>query len=242
MDEFIRSIDIPWPKGVQAFQTLGRPSVLKPYGHFNLALHVEDSPELVLNNRKQLREHLHLDTEPQWLEQVHSNHVHITSNTHLSPPKADAAISKTPGQAVLVMTADCVPILLASSRHIEVAAVHAGWRGLANHIIANTLKQFRDDPKHVCAWIGPAISMDHYRVDMQRAHLLDPSGLLSLSDKKTHHGCNINLKHIAKTQLKDLGVEKIYIDPACTYTNSDYYSYRRQNITGRQASGILILS
>ncbi len=240
MQHFIHSIDIPWPKGVTAFQTCGYPEPTTPYGHFNLANHVHDDPNSVTHNRDQLTYHLNLERPPLWLNQQHTDTVVTIDQPYSTPPIADAAITEHAKQTLIVMTADCVPILLASHNNPQIAVIHAGWRGLASSIISKTVQQMHGPAASLVAWIGPCISKKHYQVDNRTAMKLLPKDQCSDTLKQSTDKVYIDLKDIARAQLLKAGVETLYIDSACTYTDMRYYSYRRQNICGRQVSGIMI--
>ncbi|MEG3767737.1 polyphenol oxidase family protein, partial [Alteromonas sp. 14N.309.X.WAT.G.H12] len=128
-----------------------------PYASLNVGKHVGDCEKIVDANRRMLPHHDKLI----WLNQVHSDKC-VTLPTHCID--ADAAISRDHRFACAIMTADCVPILLANEQGNEVAAIHAGWQGLVKGIIGRTLEKLVSTPEQVHGWIGPAISQGCYEV------------------------------------------------------------------------------
>ena len=239
--------DWPAPTHIKALSTtrVGGRS-LKPYNTFNLATHVGDDTTHVMQNRAELGKFM--PAEPVWLNQTHSNKVvELTDSRALLEP-FDASITQTPGLACVVMTADCLPILLSDTAGSFVAAIHAGWRGLANGIIANTLHQLNKlhkietNQQDVLAWLGPAISQQHFEVGDDVRNIF-----LQLSTENQGafipHGSKwlCNIYALARHQLNALGVNKIYGGDYCTFEqNEQFHSYRRDGVSGRMASVIWI--
>lgn len=176
MDKFIIP-NWPAPKSVKAFSTTAYSG--------NLATHVGDDPNVVTQNRQRLVEELQLPSEPMWLEQTHSNSiievvgccraergapqnpsVRLIKNIRQHPTTihADASYTTEPNITCAILTADCLPILLCNKSGTQVAAIHAGWRGLANSIIENTVRSFQDNRDDILAWLGPAIGPKHFEV------------------------------------------------------------------------------
>lgn len=146
-----------------------------PFDSLNLALHVEDNPQTVAHNRAQLAASAGLDPSNshwQWLNQTHSTDVAVFNHAQSMAIDADASLSSTVNQVCAVLTADCLPVLLADAAGTRVAAIHAGWRGLANGIITNAVRAFCQPApdgkpmaaKQIHAWLGPAIGPDHFEV------------------------------------------------------------------------------
>jgi len=212
-----------------------------PYDSFNLALHVGDDAERVRQNRERLRQKLALPREPGWIDQIHgSASVVLESDTGR---QADAAITRQPGQAAVVMTADCLPILLCDRAGGEVAAVHAGWRGLQAGVIETALATMQTPAAQLMAWIGPGISQAAFEVgDEVRSAFADASAENEAyfeAHGPGHWLCD--LAGIAERVLQAEGVSRIYRDPHCTYRDSGlFYSYRRDGATGRMAALIWI--
>ncbi|MFM8333425.1 MAG: polyphenol oxidase family protein, partial [Candidatus Methylumidiphilus sp.] len=148
--------DWPAPPGVRAYSTLrsGGHS-LGVHASLNLGVHVGDQPEHVAANRQTLRDALNLPNEPFWLNQVHGTAVAEVGRQTSQAPQADAAFTHTAGAVCVVMTADCLPVLFASRDGQRVAAAHAGWRGLADGVLAATVEALGGGD--LMAWLGPAI-------------------------------------------------------------------------------------
>lgn len=140
-----------------------------PYDSLNLGLHVGDDEAIVRSNRTWLSEQLQLPTEPQWLNQVHGIEVcRVGSDQSASMQgsdanKADASWTNTPGAVVTVMTADCLPVVIANEQETAVAVAHAGWRGLAAGVLSATCDMFAPNDK-LHAWLGPAIGPSAFEV------------------------------------------------------------------------------
>lgn len=157
----------PAPARVKGLTTLRAGGFSQgPFESFNLAAHVGDLPETVLQNRVLLREKAKLPQEPSWLTQVHGTEVleldklnTLTQNHDASNQQneADAAMSRTPGIVAAVLTADCLPILICDQAGTEVAAIHAGWRGLAKGVIEATVAKLTSKRETLLVWLGPAI-------------------------------------------------------------------------------------
>ena len=218
-----------------------------PFNQFNLGLHVGDDATQVEKNRQQLLNYLPSNTKIQWLEQVHGHHVHLAKTYSPTPIIADAQYSQTKNLALAIMTADCLPILLASHNGKEIAAIHGGWRPLVQNIIAKTLSCFSTQPEQITAWLGPCIGDEVFEVgaDVYQAFvqcdaifeqafkLISPSQTINKATAKYL----ANLALLATIQLQQLGIKNIINQSVCTYSNpADFFSYRRENITGRMAS------
>lgn len=218
---------------------------LSPYDSFNLATHVGDAIDKVILNRELLKRELNLPAEPCWLNQTHSTDVAMLDGSPDYAIDSDAAISQKPGIIAVVMTADCLPILMCNQQGDEVAAVHAGWRGLADGIVATTLKKMRTPPEQLMAWIGPAISQPRFEVgdDVRNMFMnrYENAALRFRQNRPGHWLCD--LPGLAADQLFDLGVTAIHQSGLCSFDeDSRFYSYRRENISGRMASLIWIKS
>ncbi|MCW8834375.1 MAG: peptidoglycan editing factor PgeF [Colwellia sp.] len=214
-----------------------------PYQGFNLGLHVGDVPEQVVKNRQSLQELLPSDCKIQWLDQVHGNDVVTITEVNSQPLTADAAITQERNICLAVMTADCLPILLSSKQGDEVAVIHGGWRSLAANIIDETINTMDTTPSELCAWLGPCIGETAFEVGQEvREAFTNQNVLFSKAfSKQTSDKYLANLHCIAQIQLASLGVESISALSACTFSSPDkYYSYRKNNKTGRMASLICI--
>jgi YfiH family protein len=220
-------------------------------GGLNLGTHVGDQPHNVARNRAILREMLPGD--PAWLSQVHGTAV--ANLADLGPqqvPDADASISTIPGKVCVIMTADCLPVLFCDRQGKTVAAAHAGWRGLASGVLEKTVAAMREaGAGEVMAWMGPAIGAYQFEVgpDVRQAFLdgaIDESGVRHveaafsvIEGKPGKYLCDIY--GLARYLLHRTGVKEVHGGEFCTVSNSGrFYSYRRDGVTGRQATLIWI--
>ncbi len=214
-----------------------------PYSSLNLAAHVQDDPQAVQRNRAILRESLLLPTEPCWLNQVHSNTVVDAVIANPTPLQADACVSDKPRHVCVVMTADCLPVLLCDRAGQHVAAVHAGWRGLHNRVITATLEKLAVTPSALLAWFGPAIGPNAFEVgvDVYDAFVKrDPDYAGVFRVKDSQHWW-MDAYAAARLELHQAGVTAIYGGDFCTVHDATrFYSYRRDGVTGRMASLIWI--
>jgi hypothetical protein len=229
--------DWPAPPKVRALCTTRRGGVSAgPYAEFNLAQHVGDAPGKVRANRALLR--AQLPSEPLWLNQVHGIAVAEYRDTS-SPPTADAAVARGANQVLAIMSADCLPVLLADKEGSVVAVAHAGWRGLAGGVIESAVEAMHVPPGEVMAWLGPAIGPRAYEVgeDVRQAFVnvdaQSAAAFISKSDGKYL----ADLYALARGRLNRLGMKAVYGGDACTLSEPGrYYSHRRDGATGRMAS------
>lgn len=240
----IETIQPNWsaPSRIQACCTTRQGGVsAEPFDSLNLALHVGDDPALVAQNRKLLRDQLELPAEPCWINQTHGTQT-VTLERDASRD-ADAAVTRVPGTIAVVMTADCLPILLCNQTGSEVGAVHAGWRGLQAGVVQSALATMNSPNHQLIAWIGPGISQACFEVgDEVRAAFIDsmPHAQAFFSaNRRGHWLCD--LAGLAEQVLKAQGVGEICRDSHCSYRDADrFFSYRRSATTGRMASLIWI--
>ncbi len=201
-----------------------------------------DDPAVVRNNRKLLGELLNLPAEPRWLNQVHG--VTVAEDGCQSECDADAFYTDKNDIVGVVMTADCLPVFIASDDGKEVAIAHAGWRGLLDGVIESSVEKFRAYPKDLNVWLGPAIGPAQFEVgDEVRAAFMKKQGPLAenafVTTSKGKWLADIYL--LARQRLSELGIEHIYGGQFCTVSQPEmFYSYRRDGITGRMASLIWI--
>ncbi|WP_407921595.1 peptidoglycan editing factor PgeF [Corynebacterium epidermidicanis] len=210
-----------------------------PYSSFNLALHVGDDAAAVHANRARLAESIGLPLERLvFMEQLHSNTVTYVKDATINPvPATDALVTDQRDLALVVLTADCVPMLLSDHEAGVVAAVHAGRMGARNGIVAKTVErmvQLGARPNHIHALMGAAASGKNYEVPVNMAQ--DVEDKLPGSRTTTTKGtCGLDIRAGIIRQLLSLGVEAIDADPRCTITDEEFFSYRREGTTGRQA-------
>lgn len=213
-----------------------------PYDSFNLASHVGDVLTNVLKNRDLLKTYLNLPTDPMWLTQVHGTTV-VESHRYTQNCEADASIAREPHAVCVVLTADCIPILICNQAGNEIAAIHAGWRGLCDGIIEATCQRLQT-PSHQCmAWLGPGISHAGFIVDTPvRTAFIQADAQADLAFTPVESGrFRGNLFQIAKQRLAKMGITAVYGGNECTYRNpAQYYSFRREGNTGRMATLIWI--
>ncbi len=240
--------DWPAPVNVRSLTTTRLGGVSQaPYDSFNLGQHVNDSHINVVNNRRKLAEQCQLNGPAlQWLNQVHGIDVCEAASDSVIR-EADATYSKAQGVACVIMTADCLPILLCNKQGTQVAAVHAGWRSLSAGVIEATLNTFAD-PSNVLAWLGPSIGPNHFEVgpdvvDAFKVWSIDTkissSSIERAFSPSVHHKGKwlADLCLLARIRLHSLGVNDVYSEGGCTYSDeARFYSYRRDGQTGRMAS------
>ncbi|MBL4712280.1 MAG: peptidoglycan editing factor PgeF [Gammaproteobacteria bacterium] len=220
------------------------------FATFNLATHVGDDLVSVVNNRKKLQTDCKLQTTPAWLEQVHgkkiicaderidtyANQQHGDSKTL---PQADASFTQTKGVVCAALTADCLPVFFCNKTGTEVAVAHAGWRGLHAGIITNTVKAMSSPVADLLVSLGPAIGAQAFEVgtDVFRAFVdanhQNERAFVATSDG--HYLCDIY--QLARIELCALGINEITGGDYCTYGDEQlFYSFRRQQTTGRMAN------
>ncbi|MBB5019165.1 hypothetical protein HNQ59_002463 [Chitinivorax tropicus] len=230
--------DWPAPDRVKALVTTRHGGVSNPpFQSMNLGDHVGDLPNTVLENRLRLR--TLLPSDPCWLQQVHGTTVAHADMEHTQPPTADASVARQAGSVCVVMTADCLPVLLCDQAGTVVGAAHAGWRGLLNGVIEATVTAMQAHPETLMAWLGPAIGPDAFEVgsEVQAAFVQsDPNAAVAFAaipdDKYL-----ADIYQLAKIRLNRLGVQHVYGGDFCTVVERDrFFSYRRNGQTGRMAS------
>lgn len=233
------------PAGICAWQT-HRGEGDMPYGGFNLGHHVGDDPASVAQNRTRLLDVI--PGEPVWLNQVHGTRVlSLPHQEDGPPPEADAVMTTEKGVVCAIMTADCLPVLMTDRAGKVVGAAHAGWRGLAagvlEALVHDMTTQARVKPDELLAWLGPAIGPDAFEVgaEVRDAFIaLLPENETSFSPA-AHGKWLADLPALATKKLNQLGVVEITPSNCCTFSQPDrFYSYRRDQVTGRMASMIWI--
>ncbi|MEZ9592997.1 peptidoglycan editing factor PgeF [Shewanella sp. 10N.261.52.F9] len=232
------------PSGVSlAFSTREGGCSQPPYASLNLGLHVGDDPQMVLANRLLIEQQLSLSAKPAWLEQTHSIDVVEADNSQVI--NADGSYTQSNEQVCVVMTADCLPVLLCDENGTEVAAVHAGWRGLCDGIIETAVAKFTHKPNELVAYLGPAIGPNAFEIGPEVKALFEAKHPLSGQFFSAHINAQGEQKYMADIQglaefrLALLGVTRIYRDKRCTVAEQQsFFSYRRDGITGRMASFI----
>lgn len=226
------------PANVHAIQTtrLGGVS-LAPYDSLNLGNHVQDNPHHVARNRQLLNSIV--PTEPVWLNQTHGVRV-IDAALSGCIEDADASFTTNTNVVCVMMTADCLPLLLCDKAGTIVAAVHAGWRSLCGGVIESTINTMPVSASELLAWLGPAIGPDVFEVDADvRAQFIKKDKRAESAFKPVGDKWLGDLYAIAKQRLHALGVMNVYGETLCTYSNpAQFFSFRRDGETGRMATMI----
>ena len=240
------------PPQVRAFVTGRRGGVSRgPWGladgspgGLNLGARCGDDPGDVARNRARLQ--ACLPSAPRWLEQVHGAVVHLAGPEPMpggAEPRADAAATGAPGVVLAVLTADCLPVLLADTRGRAVAVAHAGWRGLALGVLERSVEALRGlagPDAEVIAWLGPAIGPRAFEVgeDVVRAFCdQDPQCAAAFVPGVRDGKWFADLYRLARIRLARVDVRRIGGGGHCTVEEAErFYSYRRDRGSGRMAS------
>ena len=240
----------PAPKNVHALQTnRHKGHSHSPFDSLNFGMHVNDNPMHVAQNRQLLSEHL--PSEPVWLNQTHSITVVDAANTTCLP-NADASFSTKKNVVCVVMTADCLPVLLCDKAGTIVIAVHAGWRGLCDGAIEASIdkacRAAQIMSADLMAWLGPAIGPNAFEVGAEvRDQFIMQDGQAEAAfkphknDNQEQNKWLANIYQIATQRLNNCGVSQVYgggiESDFCTFTQKEqFFSYRRDGVTGRMAS------
>lgn len=233
--------DWPAPAGIVAGCTRRTGGVGdNTFESLNLAGHVGDRPANVAENRRRFLAGCGAPGEPVWLNQVHGNTVVIDPepDTH---PTADAVLSRKSNTVCAVLTADCLPVLFVAESGAEIAAAHAGWRGLCAGVLEATIAAFSAPPGSLLAWLGPAISQTAFEVggEVRDAFLAQGANAESCFVRNGNGRWQADLYQLARLRLSAAGVTGIYGGGQCTFSQPDrYFSYRRDGQCGRMASFI----
>lgn len=262
--------DWPAPKTVRAFTTLRHDAGMSapPFDRFNLGnarAADGDDPEVVERNRAELIHRFGLPSRPRWLKQVHGTTVQIfnhpdhsddrfdrpyrppdanaTSADLRNPqePEADAAVTATRGAVLAILTADCLPVLLCAEDGSEVAAAHAGWRGLAGGVLEASIAAVRTPPDKLIAWLGPAAGPQQYEVGIEVYDAFvsrDRAAGAAFASTRPDHW-HVDLYALARRRLQAAGLDarRIHGGDLCTISDPQrFYSHRRDRRTGRMAS------
>lgn len=224
---------------------------------FNLGLYPEGvDPKQVLANRQFLQQAANLPQQPLWLKQVHGRTV-INANDYIHPenggihfpfnyehyenslPKADGSIAFEKNQVLVVLTADCLPVLLCDKEGKAISVLHAGWRGLASGIIEAAIQKLDLPSNRITAWLGPAIGPDVFEVREDAKSLFSPEdhqiGFRQINDEQWL----VDMYSIARFRFNALGIsnQDIYGGEFCTYSDpTRFYSFRGAKERGNMAT------
>jgi len=227
----------PAPANVKALQSTRKGGASpEPYNSFNLGSHVGDNPLVVNRNRMQLANLM--PSEPVWLNQVHGVTV-VDAGQAGCLPEADAIVSMYRGAVCVVMTADCLPVLLCDDKGSVVAAAHAGWRGLCDGVLEATVKEMKVPATTLLAWLGPAIGPAGFEVGEEvRAAFIAKQPEAEAAFVPGNPGKWLaDIYQLARLRLYALGIQRIYGGDLCTLSDAErFYSYRRDGVTGRMGT------
>ena len=231
--------DWPAPPNVGALQTTRQGGVSQaPYASLNLGDHVGDDPKQVIANRQIVQKKI--SGMPLWLQQVHGVAVLDAEVAHCNA-EADATVARIPGRACVVMTADCLPVLLCDRAGTVVAAAHAGWRSLCAGILERTVAKMACSADQIIAWLGPAIGAQAFEVgDDVRSAFLHVDAKAELAFVPAGQGKWLaDICGLARQRLSAAGVHAVFGGKWCTVSDCErFFSYRREGVTGRMGSFI----
>ena len=239
-----------------------------PFDAFNLGSRCGDDPAAVAANRVELLRRAGLRSPPHWLRQVHGRgvlrfdgpavsgvagdgrpdngdhnkhmkNVGVPGATFESEPEADAAVTSTPGTVLAILTADCLPVVFADRHGSEIAAAHAGWRGLADGVLESTVAAMRTPANDIVAWLGPAAGPDAYEIgeEVFEAFMSDDAGASAAFASTRPGHWNVDLYALARRRLAAVGVTDVHGGGLCTISDpSRFFSHRRDGRSGRIAT------
>ena len=243
MSAFLHA-DWPAPPGVRVVTTLrhGLGTSPAPFDRFNLGTRCGDDAATVERNRRELEAELRLPEVPRWLRQVHGTAVVCWDKPELEgvrEPEADAAITARPGRVLAILTADCLPVVLAARDGSELGAAHAGWRGLAAGVLEATVAAMATPAERLQAWLGPAAGPQAYEIG-EEVHAAfvqrDARARLALLPTRPGHWL-IDLSTLARQRLLDAGVTAVHGGDRCTISEPEaFFSHRRDGRSGRMAT------
>lgn len=231
-----------WPPGVRGvFTTRAGGQSMAPYAELNLATHVGDDARTVAANRAAVAAAIGLPPERLvFMDQVHGNDVVVVDGPRPGPPVADALVTRTAQLALVVLVADCVPVLLADAAAGVVAAAHAGRRGLELGVVDATVHAMQEcgaTPERIRVWLGPSIGGCCYEVPeaMQREVAAVAPGAVADGGRTRSGTPSLDLRAGLTAALERLGVGDVGLTGGCTNDETDFFSYRRDHTTGRFA-------
>lgn len=237
--EHVLWADWPAPKNVSACSTLRTGGVsCDVFSSLNLGLHVGDAPEAVAENRRRLQTMLGLPGEPRWLNQVHGTEV-ISAETIQQTPCADSSIVTTPGTVAVVLTADCLPVVLCDRDGRCAAVAHAGWRGLNAGVLERAVEHMHSAGQNILAWLGPAIGPAAFEVgdEVRDAFMASDLNAAAAFVRNERGRWQADIYVLARQRLARVGVTAVYGGGLCTYSDDQrFFSYRRDGVTGRMAT------
>lgn len=232
------------PGSVQALCTTRKGGISKaPWASLNLGSHVGDSPDSVAENRQRLARYTGLGVDRiGWLNQVHGTRVvELTPDNVSDVPEADASFTRHPDLACAILTADCLPVVLADVDGALVGAAHAGWRSLSGGVLENLISAMSVKPSRLRAWLGPAIGADSFEVGPEvrtaftQHHPEAKSAFKTQGARPGHFMADIY--RLATQRLHQAGVTSVAGGSLCTVQDREwFFSYRRDGETGRMVT------
>jgi len=211
-----------------------------PYAQLNLARHVGDDARSVGENRRLVAEELELPLDRMiFMNQVHGSSVAVVDGPRpgwwpTGPPEVDALVTRTTGVVLVVLVADCVPVLLADPRAGVVGVAHAGRRGLLGNVVGAVVDQMRDLGAHdIVARVGPSVCGRCYEVPAQLRAAVTAVEPAAWSTARAGTPA-LDVTAGVAAQLLRLGVPVGRL-PGCTLESPSLYSFRRNGTTGRFA-------
>ncbi len=232
--------DWPLQDKVMAFATtrIGGVST-DPYNEFNAALHVGDDQKNVLKNRLRINQCLGDSVDTKWLKQTHSTIAVDAASIDTDVVEADASFTTIKNIACAVLTADCLPLLFSDHNGECIGATHAGWRGLVDGVIENTIDAMSKYIRPTYVWLGPAIGPNAFEVgeDVFEAYINRHTNFESCFKVTKPGKWKLDIYQAAKIVLEAANISNIYGGCYCTYNDeSRFFSYRRNPVTGRMAT------
>jgi len=241
----LTSLTPAWPVSsrVTAFTTtrLGGVSA-PPFNQLNLGLHVGDDRDDVLENRRRLNDAFALPHSPRWLNQTHSADLLQKGSglEHAADTQADGSWTNEADTVIAVLTADCLPVVISDRQGLQIAVIHAGWRGLATGILENALATFPSDSE-LYAWLGPAIGPQAFEVgsDVKEAFVSRHADHSSaFTDEHSPGKCFADIYALARRELTRSRSVSVHGGDYCTVLQADlFHSHRRDGkLSGRMAT------
>ena len=232
--------DWPAPANIRAVSTTRNGGVsAAPWNSMNPASHTEDDVAHVMQNRRILHQRAGLPAEPLWLNQVHGNNVVDAARVEQNA-RADGSFAYRAGVVCAVMTADCLPVLLCDRSGRQVAALHAGWRGLAGGILEAGVASFQAEAGDILAWLGPCIGPKAFEVGEEvRQAFVQKSAAMGEAFRASENSGRwlADLHCLARLTLEQAGVGSVYGRNDCTFSDPErFFSYRRDGVCGRMVS------
>lgn len=230
----------PAPPHVRAFVTTRAGGVSEgEYASMNLGFSSGDDPARVRENRAIVR--AALPSEPAYLRQTHGVDTADLDAGAGDATGADAAFTATRERVACVLTADCLPLFLADRDGTRVAAVHAGWRGMAAGVIEGAVRALALPPASLVAWMGPAIGPDAFEVgpEVREAFVARHAEAAGAFRPHAPGKYLADLYALARLRLAACGVGSVHGGGFCTYRERErFFSYRRVRASGRMGAFI----